>query len=682
MNCKYLVRNFRVFDTQGAEISLRPITILTGCNSSGKSSLVKSLLLLKNYVEQAKKDRRINGKFCPQAYPLDFTLPGMKLGSVETSRNRNSQIDDPIEIAYNITTNGSLMEFNVSLRFKQKIEDDVNAWLDSFTISSSATGEEILTVSVQDDNCKVERLNLNNEELLGHFLRFYSFATFRQAKELSHYYTNKEDKTGAEAFEKGANEILMDIYSINPHITDMEADVFDIAYEQINTAKSSYALDFDRKTYDGVKTAFDNNILFYLPILEEYKDLNKLELIDVLKAAKTHNFIQNNKLVDKIIDDFNHSGYEFFMDYYQSREEERLENMQERFADYRHTGDEDFFHFLKQVCLHYSLPSDDKIVIEHLFNYFSQAHLSALNNEYDKFFEMHDHIAYSTVFSQYLSFVLYQIEQALLPKFADGISYIGNSNTTIRRVYSFEDKDNNLVDTIQDFNTLKRRFYSFTKNDTYRTICIARPEWKSYTPLSFTNKWIKEFKLGTSITIDVDRDGLGAKLLIKKNAKGKYNSLADEGYGVTQIVILLLRIEIGILNTILKSNNNVLDRRNLPEELIPNWTLAIEEPEVSLHPSMQSQLALIFKDAYTTFGLNFIIETHSEYLIRKFQTLVASQSLLQEKLSIHYFTNDSAEPVRNIGIDQSGSLLQQFGSGFFDEADNLAFSLMKAKLTL
>lgn len=682
MNCNYLVRNFRVFDAQGADISLRPITILTGCNSSGKSSLVKSLLLLKNYVEQAKKDRRINGRFCPQAYPLDFTLPGMKLGSVETSRNRNSEIDDPIEISYNIKTNGSLMEFHVSLRFKQKSEDDVNAWLDSFTISSSATGEEILTVSVNDDNCKIDKLNLNNEELLGHFYRFYSFASFRQAKELSHYYSNKEDKTGADAFEKGASEILMDIYSMNPQISEMEADVFDVAYEQINTAKSSYQLDFDRNTYDGVKTAFDNSILFYLPILEEYKNLSKDEIIEALKNTKTHNFTQNNKLIDKIVDDFKKSGYDHFIEYYQKCEEDRLENMQERFSDYRHTGDEDFFCFLKQVCLHYSLPSDETIRIEHLFNHFCQAHLSALNSEYDKFFEMHDHIAYSKVFSQFLSFVLYQIEQALLPKFADGISYIGNSNTTIRRVYSFEDKDNNLVDTIQDFNTLKRQFYSFTKNDTYRAIYIARPEWKSYAPLSFTNKWIKKFGLGTSISIDIDKDGLGAKLLIKKNSKAKYSSLADEGYGVTQIVILLLRIEIGILNTILKANHNVLDRKNLPEVLISNWTLAIEEPEVSLHPSMQSQLALIFEDAYTTFGLNFIIETHSEYLIRKFQTLVASHTLLEDKLSIHYFTNNSDEPVRNIGIDQSGSLQQQFGSGFFDEADNLAFSLMKAKLSL
>ena len=46
MNIHYKLKNFRVFGEKGAEIDIAPITILTGCNSSGKSSITKSLLLL------------------------------------------------------------------------------------------------------------------------------------------------------------------------------------------------------------------------------------------------------------------------------------------------------------------------------------------------------------------------------------------------------------------------------------------------------------------------------------------------------------------------------------------------------------------------------------------------------------------------------------------------------------
>ena len=42
----FSLKNFRSFGEEGADFELAPITVLTGCNSAGKSSLVKALLLL------------------------------------------------------------------------------------------------------------------------------------------------------------------------------------------------------------------------------------------------------------------------------------------------------------------------------------------------------------------------------------------------------------------------------------------------------------------------------------------------------------------------------------------------------------------------------------------------------------------------------------------------------------
>ena len=44
---KFSIDNFRVFDKPNV-FEFAPITLLTGPNNSGKSSLVKSLLMLKN----------------------------------------------------------------------------------------------------------------------------------------------------------------------------------------------------------------------------------------------------------------------------------------------------------------------------------------------------------------------------------------------------------------------------------------------------------------------------------------------------------------------------------------------------------------------------------------------------------------------------------------------------------
>ena len=52
----------------------------------------------------------------------------------------------------------------------------------------------------------------------------------------------------------------------------------------------------------------------------------------------------------------------------------------------------------------------------------------------------------------------------------------------------------------------------------------------------------------------------------------------------------------------------------------------VESPENILYPKNQSLLADLFLDLYERFGLRFIIETHSEYLIRITQVLVAKMS--------------------------------------------------------
>ena len=56
MNPIFSLKNFRSFGEDGADFELAPITILTGCNSAGKSSLVKALMLLSQATETTNGD--------------------------------------------------------------------------------------------------------------------------------------------------------------------------------------------------------------------------------------------------------------------------------------------------------------------------------------------------------------------------------------------------------------------------------------------------------------------------------------------------------------------------------------------------------------------------------------------------------------------------------------------------
>ena len=72
MKTRLSIKNFRVFDENGVTFELNPITILTGSNSSGKSSVVKAICLLNSFLRQIKKAVDNGEKIELDKYKLDF----------------------------------------------------------------------------------------------------------------------------------------------------------------------------------------------------------------------------------------------------------------------------------------------------------------------------------------------------------------------------------------------------------------------------------------------------------------------------------------------------------------------------------------------------------------------------------------------------------------------------------
>ena len=220
-------------------------------------------------------------------------------------------------------------------------------------------------------------------------------------------------------------------------------------------------------------------------------------------------------------------------------------------------------------------------------------------------------------------------------------------------------------DFIESVRANTQRLYTFTSQGTSFNQFLAKFIDKKY-PVDFINKWIKEFEIGDNIDYQSELlAGVGTQLNIMKG-NDKIN-IVDLGYGVTHFLALLLRLVYATQEGY--------------------TTIAIEEPETNLHPKYQSKLADLFLDAHKTFGIRFIIETHSEYLVRKLQYLTAKGEITTDGSVIHYFGNpdetergQNEEQVRTIHIKPNGQLTQPFGSGFFDEADNLAFELLKFSL--
>ena len=108
-------------------------------------------------------------------------------------------------------------------------------------------------------------------------------------------------------------------------------------------------------------------------------------------------------------------------------------------------------------------------------------------------------------------------------------------------------------------------------------------------------------------------------------------------------------------------------------------SLILEEPETNLHPNYQSKLADLIVDGFKTNHNQFIIETHSEYLVRKFQYLVATGNVDCEAIQIYYFSDHENVKPEEIKIRKDGTLKGDFGNGFFDHAPYLITDLWKAQ---
>ena len=160
--------------------------------------------------------------------------------------------------------------------------------------------------------------------------------------------------------------------------------------------------------------------------------------------------------------------------------------------------------------------------------------------------------------------------------------------------------------------------------------------------------------------------------------KNKNTDTADLGYGYSQVIPILLKIVLSAQLNEANAAETTNDSSN--ENLKP--TIIIEEPEANLHPDLQSKLADVFVLAYKTFGTHFILETHSEYFLRKLQYFTAKNVINSEDTVIYYFNTDEnvseEEPkVKSIEITRNGNLTDTFGAGFYDEAISLQFKLSK-----
>ena len=94
---------------------------------------------------------------------------------------------------------------------------------------------------------------------------------------------------------------------------------------------------------------------------------------------------------------------------------------------------------------------------------------------------------------------------------------------------------------------------------------------------------------------------------------------------------------------------------------------------------------MIIRDAHVSYGLHFIIETHSEYFTRATQAMVAKSCKSEKDLKafpfvVYYMENDGTS--YDLEYTLSGRFKNSFGPGFYDEASRSSVEILKREKQL
>lgn len=173
MITKLKISNFKAH--HNTELLFAPLTLLTGINSSGKSTILQALLLLR---QSFKKNRLEKG--------LDLNAPLCDIGKVEDALYRTSKSEI---ISFTIETDEIfIFSFNAKNKYKNTfipVDDLTNlpeSWRDiplftnNFQYLSSSRWANLNQYPIDTYAVEIERqlsLEYGQGELVGHFLSFY-----------------------------------------------------------------------------------------------------------------------------------------------------------------------------------------------------------------------------------------------------------------------------------------------------------------------------------------------------------------------------------------------------------------------------------------------------------------------------------------------------------------------------
>lgn len=592
MSISFSLSNFKSFKKLDS-IELKPLTLLCGINNSGKSSILQSLLLMKqSNFESSKLIGEQDAK-----NPLVFNGLYAKLGDWEDVIYRHAIEEEigfswtSLEEIYFYPTNSILEELEIDLFFwpidykkpidlsetkKNKVKIDVKCKIKNAVNYDGKSDINLLIVSkfVFTNLDSGFSFELNNSSDGKYQLKLKKIllieVLFRLIYEPEFYYYN--------IYFKKESQLIKKFY----------------------TTKNFQKEIINEVVFENIEVEFEGILPTVVKIDNFYKESKRT--LDQIKQE-----LKNNKKLSKFVFKF--------IDITSEKLEFNIEKSEEKKSPKKETVRENFL-FLSQ---------EKKLYIERYFEY-----KKTVQN---------------------------------LKKMWSSLRYIGPIREAPKRFYIFNDptgidigingENTALVLALEQDNQIPQYYRCIYQGKQIKEFELR----DSDRMLDAVNWWLLECMKLPEIKSVVGLRGTINQ--VQLNSSGVEVSLPDVGFGVSQILPILvecLRVKEG-------------------------ETIILEQPEIHLHPSLQSKLADFFI-CMAKSGKNLVIETHSEHLINRLCLRVAQEESgeIQSLLNPLFVSFDEAEQtsvIKKITINEYGEI-ENWPVGFFDEDDSR--ELMEATL--
>lgn len=158
------------------------------------------------------------------------------------------------------------------------------------------------------------------------------------------------------------------------------------------------------------------------------------------------------------------------------------------------------------------------------------------------------------------------------------------------------------------------------------------------------SRWLKAMKVADSL--EVRQHGRSSRYELVVEKSGIFCNLRDVGIGVSQVLPVLVVAYFAPKGS----------------------TIILEEPEIHLHPLAQSILAELFVAVSRERHVQFIVETHSEHLFRRMQTLMARQKITPDNSAMYFVEKSRGKSrLQPLQFDEYGRV-QNWPAEFFGDA--------------